>query len=160
MIDYRGWGLRGDLSEDGVRGSLTFSAHFLKSVMKILLFLLLTATLVVAAEPTRESGLSVHMLPERVAAIGGGHGGFSVTDPVTRERGTTFAEPQQLIAYFDHLAPTIQQNGIWIVTTHPTAYSEAENQNLQALIAMCAKKAIPVFTCRGSALPNGWLRAK
>lgn len=128
--------------------------------MKTLLFLLLTATLVLAAEPMRESGLSVHMLPERVAAIGGGHGGFTVTDPVTKERGTTFVEPQKLIAYFEQLLPTVQQNGIWIVTTHPASYSDAENQNLQALIAICAQKSIPVFTCRGSALPNGWSRAK
>jgi hypothetical protein len=144
----------------GVIGSLTFGAHFLKLVMKTFLFLLLTATFVLAAEPMRESGLSVHMLPERVAAIGGGHGGFSVTNPVTKERGTIFSEPQKLIAYFEHLSPLVQQNGIWIVTTHPTAYSESENQNLQSLIAICAKKSIPVFTCRGSALPGGWSRAR
>lgn len=128
--------------------------------MKALLFFLLTATFALAAEPNRENGLSVHMLPERVAAISGGNGGFTVTDPVTKKRGTTLTEPQQLIAYFEHLSPAVQQNGIWIVTTHPTSYSDAENKNLQALIAICAKKAIPVFTCRGSELPSGWIRAK
>ena len=53
--------------------------------MKILLFFLISASSVLAAEPARESGLSVHMLPERVARIGGQHGGFSVTDPITKE---------------------------------------------------------------------------
>ena len=54
--------------------------------MKALFLLLLTASLLVAAEPNREAGLSVHMLPDRVAKIGGEHGGFTVTDPTTKAR--------------------------------------------------------------------------
>lgn len=55
--------------------------------MKAILFLLLTTTLVITAEPTREGGLSVHMLPDSVAKFSGGHGGFTVTDPATKSPG-------------------------------------------------------------------------
>ena len=128
--------------------------------MKSFLLLLLTASLLVAAEPSREAGLSVHMLPDRVAKISGEHGGFTVTDPATKAKGSTYAEPKELFAYFQHLPAATQENGIWVVTTHPTSYSEAEQAKLKALIALCTDKGIPIYTCRGSELPNGWKRAK
>ena len=128
--------------------------------MKAFLILLLTATFLVAAEPTREGGLSVHMLPDRVAKISGEHGGFTVTDPATKERGTTYPQPKELLTYFQHLPAAVQQNGIWIVTTHPDSYSESEQAKLQALIALCTEKKIPIYTCRASELPKGWQHAK
>lgn len=124
--------------------------------MKTILFLLLTTTFVIAAEPTRDGGLSVHMLPDNVAALSGGHGGFTVTDPATNRRGSTYAEPKELLAYFQSLPPTVRQNGIWVVTTHPDSYSDNEKAKLKALIALCVSKNIPIFTCRASELPNGW----
>jgi len=127
--------------------------------MKTILIFLLTATFLVAAEPTREGGLSVHMLPDRVAKLSGEHGGFTVTDPATKQRGSTYVEPKQLLAYFQHLPAAVQQNGIWIVTSHPDSYSESEPAKLKALIALCAER-IPVYTCRASELPKGWHRAK
>jgi hypothetical protein len=128
--------------------------------MKTLLLLLLTASVLVAADPRREAGLSVHMLPDRIAKISGEHGGFTVTDPATNAKGATYAEPQELFAYFQGLPAATQQNGIWVVTTHPTSYSEAEQAKLKALNSLCADKSIPIYTCRGSELPNGWKRAK
>ena len=128
--------------------------------MKYFLLLLLTASFLFAAEPSREAGLSVHMLPDRVAKINGEHGGFTVTDPTTKATGSTHAEPKELFAYFQQLPAATQANGIWVVTTHPTSYSEAEQAKLKALIALCTDKSIPIYTCRGSELPNGWKRAK
>ena len=128
--------------------------------MKTLLLLLLTASVLVGAEPNREAGLSVHMLPDRVAKISGEHGGFTVTDPATKAKGDTYADPKELFTYFQRLPATTQANGIWVVTTHPTSYSEAEQTKLKALITLCAGKTIPIYTCRGSELPNGWKRAK
>ena len=126
--------------------------------MKTLLLLLLTTSVLTAAEPSREAGLSVHMLPDRVAKISGGHGGFTVTDPATKTKGATYAEPKELFAYFQSLPAPTQQNGIWIVTTHPTSYSGGEQAKLKALVTLCADKTIPIYTCRGSELPNGWKR--
>jgi hypothetical protein len=128
--------------------------------MKAILFLLLTATLVIAAEPTRDGGLSVHMLPDSVSKLSGDHGGFTVTDPATNRRGSTYAEPKELLAYFQQLPPAVQQNGIWIVTTDPDAYSDSEQTKLKVLIALCVGKTIPIYTCRASQLPKGWKREK
>jgi hypothetical protein len=74
-------------------------------IMKTLFYLLLTASLLVAAEPKREAGLSVHMLPERVAKISGGHGGFTVSDPTGKSDGKTYGDPKKLFEYFQSLPP-------------------------------------------------------
>ena len=100
------------------------------------------------------------MLPDRVAKISGEHGGFSVTDPGTKNKGKTYGDPKELFAYLQHLPAATQENGIWIVTTHPTSYSEAEQAKLKALADLCTAKNIPIYTCRGSELPNGWKPAK
>jgi hypothetical protein len=99
-------------------------------------------------------------LPDRVAKISGEHGGFSVTDPATKAKGHTDGDPKKLFAYFEHLPAATQENGIWVVTTHPSSYSEPERAKLKALIVLCTEKNIPIFTCRGSELPNGWKRVK
>jgi len=52
----------------------------------------------------------------------------------------------------------VQQNGLWIVTTNPDAYSEAEKTLLEHLKSMCRQEGIPLFICRASELPNGWTR--
>lgn len=131
-----------------------------KPTMKTLLFLFLIASVLVAAEPSREAGLSVHMLPDRIAKISGEHGGFTVTAPASKARSNTYADPKELFTYFQGLPATTQENGIWVVTTHPTSYSEAEQTKLKALITLCADKSVPIYTCRGSELPNGWKRGK
>jgi hypothetical protein len=106
-------------------------------------------------EPDRAKGLSVHMLPDRVAQIDGHSGGFTVGDSQT-----TYARPAELVAYFHTLPATTQENGLWVVTTHPSAYSAAERETLGALIALCQQQKIPISTCRGSELPTGWKRGE
>jgi hypothetical protein len=128
--------------------------------MKTLFYLLLTASFLVAAEPKREAGLSVHLLPERVAKISGGHEGFTVSDPTGKSDGKTYGDPKKLFEYFQSLHPATQENGIWIVTTDPTSYSKAEMAKLKALIALCTANSAPIYTCRGSELPSGWKAAK
>jgi len=124
--------------------------------MRALLILLVTASTMFVGAPTRQDGLSIHMLPDRVAKIGGEHGGFTVTDPATRASGATYAEPKELLAYFQRLPMSVQLNGIWIVTTDPSAYAESEKGKLKALATLCGEKKIPVFICRASELPKGW----
>lgn len=130
--------------------------------MKIMFAILLTLAALHAkgADPKREAGLSVHMLPDSVAELTKGHGGFTVTDPATNRRGKTYAEPKELLAYFKDLPASVQQNGIWIVTTDPDSYSDGEKAKLKSLIKQCVEKKIPIFTCRGSELPEGWRREK
>jgi hypothetical protein len=111
--------------------------------------------LCIAAEPERAKGLSVHMLPDRVAQIDGHSGGFTVGDA-----HTTYMQPAELVAYFHTLPAAMQENGLWVVTTSPSAYSTAEREKLKILIALCQQQKIPVFTCRGSELSGGWKRGE
>jgi hypothetical protein len=115
--------------------------------------LVVVATCAAADEPERASGLSVHMLPERVAQIDGHSGGFTVASQ-------TYSDATQLVAYFRTLPAATQKNGIWVVTTSPSAYSPGEREKLRSLAAQCQQQKIPVFTCRGSELPGGWKRGE
>ena len=117
-----------------------------------LFFWLASLTPCLAAEPDRAQGLSVHMLPDRVAQIDGRSGGFTVDSK-------TYSDATQLLDYFHSLPAAKHENGIWVVTTSPSAYSSAEREKLRALITSCQQQKIPVFTCRGSELPDGWKRS-
>lgn len=110
-----------------------------------------------AGEPERAKGLSVHMLPDRVAQIDGRSGGFIVRDSGGE---SSYPDGRALIVFFQTLSGSTRENGIWVVTTNPSAYSETERAKLKTLVALCDEKRIPVFTCRGSELPNGWKRSE
>src|SRR5215213_3051346 len=144
--------MRAQPSRHSRRSFTGFVKRSSRSPKTILLFLL-SASMFLAAEPTREGGLTVHMLPDHVAKISGGRGGFTIKDPPA-----AYAEPKDLLTYFQGLPASVRENGIWIVTTHPSSYSEAEQSKLKSLGALCAEQKIPVFTCRGAELPNGWKR--
>lgn len=100
----------------------------------------------------RDTGLSLHMLPDRVAKLSGEQGGFTITDPITRSRGKTLSEVKALFKYIDSLPQTIKDNGVWIVYTHPSSYETDEKAKLRELIEMCFEKKIRIFTCRASEL--------
>lgn len=121
---------------------------------------------VAAEELKREEGLSVHVMPKRVAELDKTKQvkwGFMISQsyklqpPLERP---IFTKPEELIKYFRTLPKKVQENGIWVVTTHPDAYSEEENVSMRRLKEMCVKDGIPLFICRGSELPNGWKRVK
>jgi hypothetical protein len=63
-----------------------------------------------------------------------------------------------LLLYVRKQDAVVQENGLWIVTTHPDAYSEEETKLLGQVKSLCRKKKIPLFICRASELPNGWKR--
>jgi hypothetical protein len=128
--------------------------------MKIILFLLFTIALANGGEIKRDAGFSVYMLPERVGALSGKHGGFVATDPETHQAREPISEPQKLITCFEQLSPDVQRNGMWIIITDPDAYSESEHTRLKNLLALCLQKNIAVFTCRAADLPNGWQAAR
>ena len=120
--------------------------------MKKLLALLFALAIVANAEPVRDTGLSLHMLPDRVAKLGGDRGGFTITDPITHARGRTIPEVKAIFQYIDSLPQKIKDNGVWIVYTHPSSYEDKEKQKLTELIGMCVENKIRVFTCRASEL--------
>lgn len=121
---------------------------------------------VIAEELKREEGMSIHVIPKRVAEIDKTkqvQWGFMVSQshelqhPLKRP---VFNQPEELIKYFRTLPNKAQENGIWMIITHPDAYSEEEKTAMQCLKEICIKDKIPLFICRGYKLPNGWKRIK
>jgi len=121
-----------------------------------------TAQISYAAEPVREKGLSVHMLPKQVSDLdktGKVNWGFIVgPQESSKDKSWYFQDVKKLVKYFKTLPASVQKNGIWVVTTHPDAYSQTEKDLLENLIQICKKEGISVFHCRGSELPGGWQR--
>ena len=114
-----------------------------------------------AAGPERSKGISLHMLPKQVAELGNKKWGFVVTyaDYLKPEQAQPVLQSSaELLAFVRKQDRIVQDNGVWIVTTHPDAYSEAEKLLLEDIKNLCRKERIPLFIVRGSKLPNGWQR--
>lgn len=110
-------------------------------------------------EPNREKGISMHMLPERVAKISGQKGGFTVNyapylKPEKKEPLLRTAE--EFKAFVKKQDYEVKANGVWIVTTNPSAYSEIEKALLEDVSTSLRESEAPIFVCRGSELPDGW----
>lgn len=128
----------------------------------LLIFLTLgIACLAQAAEPRRDLGVSLHMLPDRVAKISGSTGGFSLSsvDGKRPDIQKVFPTAADLIAFYEKQNKQARENGIWIVYTNLDSYSEPEMKQLEEAKTLAVKKGIPLFTCRASELPNGWKKA-
>jgi hypothetical protein len=131
----------------------------------VLFFLIVFAGTAFLAVPgraqDRSQGISIHMLPRRVAELGGMKWGLSV-DPSPRLKAEStrvvLQSAADLIAYDRKQDASVQQNGIWIVITDPAAYSEQETSLLESVKSRCRKERIPLFICRAADLPNGWMR--
>jgi len=126
------------------------------------LFLLFPLFALVAyAEPIRDAGLSLHMLPDRVAKLSNERGGFTITGPVIKRRGKAISDVKTMMKYIESIPESSRANGVWIVYTHPSSYTESEKKKITELITACAAKKIRVFTCRASDLPEAkWKEGK
>ncbi len=129
--------------------------------MKYLTLLIVFAAVSFAgAAPVRESGLSIHLLPDRVAKIEGGKGGFTVTDPKDPKNSKTCPEVASLVEYILKQPEGRRDNGVWVVYTNPSSYSQEEKGRLADLISKLQAQKIPIFTCRASELTSGgWKEA-
>ncbi len=113
------------------------------------------------AKPERANGISMHMLPKRVADIGGTQWGLTVAKD---NLSTTESEPpvlqttEQFLSFVRKQDALVQDNGVWIVVTDPDAYSSSEKTLLEDIKSLCQKEKIPLFICRAKDLPNGWKR--
>ena len=110
----------------------------------------------------RSQGVSLHMLPKRVALIMGKPWGLTV-DPspklLSESQQPTIQTTAELLSYVRKQNTAVQENGVWIVTTNPDAYSDAEKALLEEVKSMCRREKIPLFVCRGSEIAaNGWVR--
>jgi hypothetical protein len=114
-----------------------------------------------AAAPERAKGISMHQLPKRVADLGGNKWGLSVDYAAhlkPESEQPVLQSTQEFLAFVRKQDKSVQENGVWIVTTHPDAYSEMETKLLEDIKSVSKKEKIPLFVCRASELPNGWKR--
>ena len=105
------------------------------------------------AQPERDKGLSLHMLPDRVARISNTKGGFTVSAPTPKEEIPAM-DDKKVMDYFQQLPEQVKKNGIWVVYTHPSSYSDKEKKQLKELVEESKKQTISIFTCRASELNN------
>lgn len=117
-----------------------------------------------AAGPRRDAGLSVHVLPKDVAELdksGRLKWGYTISLPRNKQAPAerpVVQSAQALVEFFNTQDTDVQQNGIWVVTTDPSAYADEQLSDLEDLKARCKKASIPLFICRGAELPDGWKR--
>lgn len=122
---------------------------------------LLTTMPDIATAPDRAKGISIHMLPKRVADLGGSKWGFEVDDRSylkTESEQPVLQTPQEFLSFVRKQDTSVQENGVWIVVTNPDAYSSSEKSLLEDIKALCRKEKIPLFISRAMDLPNGWKR--
>src|SRR5437868_7001896 len=87
-----------------------------------------------ASAQDRSQGISVHMLPKRVADIGGNPWGFTVDYSLRLRPESGHPVLQTVAAILSFIRKqdvSVQENGLWIVTTHPDAYSDEEKSLLE-----------------------------
>jgi len=126
-----------------------------------LIALLAVVSVASSATPERSKGISVHMLPKRVADLGAKKWGLVVSYAEylkPEQEQPTLQSTSAFLAFVRKQDKLVRENGVWIVTTHPDAYSEPEQKLLEDIKALCRREAIPLFIVRGSQLPNGWQR--
>jgi hypothetical protein len=109
--------------------------------------------------PERSKGISMHMLPERVAKISGKQGGFTVSYApylAPEKKEPLLQTLKEFKAFIAKQKSEVKENGVWIVTTNPVSYSEAEKELLEQVTTSLPGIEVPIFVCRGSELPDGW----
>lgn len=127
----------------------------------ILAIVLVAISAIAAVTPERSKGISIHMLPKRVADLGAQKWGLVVTyaEYLAPERTQPVLQSTtEFLTFVRKQKPAVQENGVWIVTTHPDAYTEPESKLLEDIKGLCRIEHIPLFVVRGSQLPNGWQR--
>lgn len=138
----------------------------MKNISIILIcFAMFASNLWAELEPTRDKGVSIHMLPKRVADLDAGSNSLKWGLGISTIAGQrvprnkhVFQAAEKLVEFYHSLPKETQDNGIWIVTTDPDAYSDEEVKLLDAVKQLCLKEKISLFICRGSELSSGWKR--
>jgi hypothetical protein len=124
-------------------------------------FVFLIAVIAVAAAQEHAKGVSIHMLPKAVADLSERQLGLTADySPLLRPEPAqpVLQTAEDLRRSVRKQDKSVQENGIWIVTTHPDAYSDGEKQLIESVKSLCIEQRIPLFIVRGSELPNGWKR--
>ncbi len=124
-------------------------------------FVLGVAVLLTASTPERAQGISMHMLPKSVAELSGGKWGLTVARSnllKVKSGPEVIKTAAEFLDFVRKQDLSVQENGVWIVTTNPNAYSDSEKTFLEQVKALCMKEKILLFVARASELPDGWKR--
>ena len=127
---------------------------FRTSITTALVLTFLTAA-TAGTPPERDKGISMHLLPKRVAEISGKKWGL-VYDPSQEALQT----PDEFLSLVRRQPRAVQDNGVWIVVTDPDAYGEQEKELLTDVETLCRKEKIVLFVARAADLPHGWKRVE
>ncbi len=106
----------------------------LRTAAVILLVCGLSALLLAVDSPDRSRGISIHMLPKRVADLGGEKWGLRVSNAEYLRFAAgppTLQNAKDFLAFVRMQDKLVQENGVWIVITDPDAYSEPEKALLE-----------------------------
>ena len=131
------------------------------SAALFLIFVLVSLPAFSASAPDRAKGIAMHMLPKRVADIGGKKWGFLVSYAAylkPEEVVPVLQSATDFLVFVRKQDQGVQDNGVWVVTTRPDAYSATELKLLEEVKVLCRKQGIPLFIARASELPHGWRR--
>jgi hypothetical protein len=126
-----------------------------------IIFVLLFVSSAYAESPDRSKGISVHALPQRVAKLSGKPWGLEVSyAPYLKpEPGIPFLQSKSdVLQYIRKQDPSVIQNGFWVVTTNPGAYSKEEIEFQEQIKEVLPKENIPLFWARGAELEKGFTR--
>ncbi len=129
----------------------------------ILLGLLLLFVLpnVAWSEPVREQGISMQMLPERVARVEGRPWGFWVdyADYLMPEaRQPVLQSAIQFSSYVKKQKPDVLANGVWILLFNPASYKDQEVELLRKVKSYCRKNELDLFVGYTTDQPVRWRR--
>ncbi|MCK4535656.1 MAG: hypothetical protein KAT93_01510 [Desulfuromonadales bacterium] len=127
-------------------------------------FLVLIAILLVLpvfsyAEPVREQGITMQMLPERMAKLDGKPWGFWVdyADYLMPEnRQPVLQTTVEFMTFVQKQKPEVQANGVWIVIFNPGAYSDGEDALFAKVKSACKNHDIPLFVRSATDPPLAW----
>ena len=133
-----------------------------KSIAYLLLAVALFSVEIVGGEePIRENGISAHAFPKRVAEVAGKPWGLEIaySPRLQPEPAPPFLQSiGEVLDYIRKQSPEVRQNGLWVVTTHPSAYTEEELNFHAQLKERVPMEGIPLFWARGADLDKGFKR--
>jgi hypothetical protein len=115
----------------------------------------------VASALDRSQGISVHFIPQRANLAGGTLSGFFIDSVPGMKRNVArpvIRNAAALLGYVRAQDQGVRWNGLWIVMKDRDQYSREELSILEEVKTMCRDENIPLFLCRDSELPNGWVR--
>ena len=122
----------------------------MKRILLLLIIVMLALPAVSAAEPVRAKGISMQMLPARVAKIDELPWGFWVDyadylEPEAKQ--PVLQTPIEFTSYVSKQKPEVKANGVWITLFNPGAYKVEEEDLLEKIKSASNKIGVELFFC-------------